>query len=291
MTDTYEEYHDAIVRLSRDLRAAAETLSDREARYLVRQYYLIQKQRIRAANQERKLTEFGDPHLVLSWLRDQSFTLERQIQAALDRYTSHHDLGEWPRRVVGVGPVICAGLLANSHWEHLTTPGHLWAFAGLDPSKIWKPGELRPWNNDLKVVCFHAGESFVKLQSHPRDFYGKLFVERRAFEERRSNRGHLTATAEAALKRFKYEKDTEAYKAYSQGQLPKAHLHARARRWAVKLFLSHYWEVSYRKLNGDAPKPYPIGLMGHTHYVPPPYTDDAIEVADAIAHFRESWRT
>ena len=41
-------------------------------------------------------------------------------------------------------------------------------------------------------------------------------------------------------------KDTVAYKSYSQGKLPKAHITARAMRWTEKIFLSHLFEEMYR---------------------------------------------
>jgi hypothetical protein len=41
-------------------------------------------------------------------------------------------------------------------------------------------------------------------------------------------------------------KSTEAYKWYSKGMLPPAHINARARRWAEKIFLSHVFEEMYR---------------------------------------------
>ena len=40
-----------IFRLTRDLKNAARTLSDAEARFLVDAYYMMQRDRIRASNQ------------------------------------------------------------------------------------------------------------------------------------------------------------------------------------------------------------------------------------------------
>jgi len=58
--------------------------------------------------------------------------------------------------------------------------------------------------------------------------------------------------------------------------LPPAHIHARARRYAVKLFLSHYHHVAYEVATGQKPpKPYVLDrIPGHTHYVAPPNWPD-----------------
>lgn len=158
-----DDFKAVVARLNRDLRKASEDLSEAEARYLVQAYYNVQELRIRCDAQVRKLDENKAPHLVIGWLGDQSRVLEGQIRAALDRYSDHHRYGKWPRSIIGIGPVISAGLIAHTDMAHLPTAGHLWSFAGLDPTKEWKKSEKRPWNADLKVLCWKAGQSFMKF--------------------------------------------------------------------------------------------------------------------------------
>ena len=56
--------------------------------------------------------------------------------------------------------------------------------------------------------------------------------------------------------------------------LPPAHVHARAKRYAVKLFLSHYQHVAWRNEFGeDPPKPYVIQHLGHADRMLPPNYD------------------
>ena len=53
--------------------------------------------------------------------------------------------------------------------------------------------------------------------------------------------------------------------------LPPAHIDMRARRYAVKLFLSHLQECWYREVyDCDPPAPYAITQGGHAHYIAPP---------------------
>jgi len=117
----------------------------------------------------------------------------------------------------------------------------------------------RPWNAHLKCLAvFKLGESFVKVQSNEKDFYGKLFRSRRDLEEEKNEALHFKQHAEKILVDKNYGKDTDAYKAYIQGKFPPAHLHARARRYTVKMFLSHLHHVMYFDLMGVAPIRPPI---------------------------------
>lgn len=132
----------------------------------------------------------------------------------------------------------------------------------------------RPHCGALKRLCWLVGESFVKVQNHPEAYYGRLYQEARADEDARNERGELAEQAAHALATKNYGKDTEAWKAYSQGRLPKAHLYARAKRRVVKLFLSHYHQVGHTIATGKAPaRPWAIEHGGHSHYIPPPNWD------------------
>jgi hypothetical protein len=198
--------------------------------------------------------------------------MENGIKSALDVYSADKPLGQWARSIVGIGPVISAGLLAHLDVTKPTV-GHLWRFAGLDPTSHWEKGERRPWNHSLKTLCWKIGESFVKTKNHERSSYGHPYDKRKAMEQRRNEDGELADQAEAKLKKYKIGKKTEAYKHYIQGRLPPAHIHARAARWTVKLFLSHYHAVGFYMAKGFLPPfPYPIVYMGekHTNLLKPP---------------------
>lgn len=267
---TTRELIDPITRLTRDLRKAAATLTDAEARFLVDIYYQMQDNRIRAAGQVRAQSETGEPHDVLIWFSDQSSTMEQQIKGALQKYVEGHEIGPWCLATYGIGPVISAGVIARIDIQQCPTVGHIWAFAGLDPSKKWGKGEKRPWNAALKRICFLAGESFVKFKGAEQCYYGHVYAERKAYEAEKNERGDYVEQAEAGAKRV--GKTTEAFQHYSEGRLPPGHLHMRAMRYAVKLWLAHLHEVWWTKATGTPPPlPYPVAHMGHAHKIDPPH--------------------
>lgn len=267
----------AIQKLTKDIKTAAATLSTQEARYLVDLYYQLQDARIRASAQVRSIeqgTDQGATHETLSFFYGQFETLESQIQRALGAYAASHRPGRWAQSICGIGPVISAGLLANIDIKKAPHVGNIWKFAGIaSPAvDVWEKGQKRPWNAQLKtLVVFKLGESFVKVQSRPADFYGKIFAERKVLYTNKNDAGEFRAEAERILSAKRIGKETDAYKAYSEGKLPKAHIHARARRFAVKLFLSHLHEVMYESHYGEKPaRPWIIDIGGHADYIPVP---------------------
>jgi hypothetical protein len=275
-------------KLSKDLLLAARTISDAEARFLTDAYYSMQDARIRADGQVRSIVknpvetgevdpETGEvlravePHDVLKWLSDQNSTLEAQIKRALEKYVGAHVVGEWLIGIHGIGPVISAGLLAHIDIHKAPTAGHIWRFAGLDPTVRWEKKTTRPWNAQLKVICWKAGESFIKFHNSEECFYGHLWKTRKEVYIARNEAGDYAARAAQILTERKVGKDTDAYKAYSVGRFPPAHIHAMARRYAVKIFLSHLHGEMYRRiLKKEPPFPYVLEHLGHAHMIKPP---------------------
>jgi hypothetical protein len=315
MSDTVE-VPDQIARLSRDLAEAARMMTDDEARFLVDAYYTIQEDRKRSNNQVRALGENSEPNSVLVWFAQQNKTLEGQLQRALDRYTQGHVMGEWMRKIHGIGPVIAAGILSYIDMQRCPTAGHIWAFAGwaADGQKPWVKGQRRPFALGFRTLLYKLGESFVKFSADERCYYGHVWRTRKDFEITRNDTGLHVAEAARALENRNYSKDTDAWAWYNacyppgttygrerigrehtgtaaersaaqiaylkskrveEGKgmpmLPPAHIHARARRYAAKLFLAHLHGVWYQvEFDRPPPLPYPIQILGHAHYIPPP---------------------
>lgn len=270
MNDQPSEFLESINRLTRDLKNASITLSAHEVRFLVDSYYGMQGDRIRGAHQSRTLDKNNEPHAVLEWLTDQRATLEKQVARALDAYSASQPAGQWARSIVGIGPIISSGLIANIDIKKAPTCGHIWRYAGQDPTMIWEKGMKRPWNGSLKRLCWIIGESFVKVSGNDRDIYGKIYVARKEYESTKNEAGEYAEQATKALKK-NFSDDTKAKGIYLTGKLPPGHLHSRAKRYAVKMFLSHLHHVMYMiEYNTLPPKPFVIEHGGHVHFIAPP---------------------
>lgn len=216
-----------IQRLTKDLKNAAKLLTRQEARYLVDSYYQLQDVRKVTTNQVKGMLrpvegqpQPPEPCDVLLWFQDQSESMENQIKRALEAFALSHREGRWAYSITGIGPVIAAGLLAHIDIEKAATAGHIWRFAGVDPTLVWNKGEKRPFNASLKVLFWKIGQSFLKNSGREDCVYGKLLLERWAYERAKNVSGALADQANEKLKKFKINQKTEAYAWYS-GQYSK----------------------------------------------------------------------
>jgi hypothetical protein len=301
-----------VYKLNRDmtkaLRQGGGGITDNEARFLVDIFYTMQDQRIRCNNQvkgldrdAKKAEKEVEPHDALEWTLTQFKTLELQIEKLLTIYVDSHPMAWFFDQKVGIGGILAAGLLAHIDIHKAPTAGHIWNFAGLNPDVRWEAKTKRPWNADLKKIAWKIGDSFVKQSSHPRDFYGKVYRERKAYEWNRNIRGTMQGQAADYLGGKNYGKDTDA-RAWYSGQcdpekvraaleegkaptaaackaepgkgvamLPPAQIDMRARRYAVKLFLSHFQQRWYEtEFKTAPPKPFAISHLNHAHIIDPP---------------------
>jgi hypothetical protein len=261
-----------LLKLSKDLIQATATLSRNEVRFLVDSYYQMQNDRIRSKNQIRAVSETDEPHEVISWFADNKSVTEKRLKQVLTAYSASNPVGEWSMSIPGIAGVISSGLLAHIDMDVANNVGQILSFAGMLPyEKEWKKGMTRPFNAKLKTLCWKIGESFVKVSNKEGDFYGKIYKEWKESYLQRNEAGEYAEQAKAILEAKNFNKTTDAYKAYIEGKLPPAHIQARAKRKAVQLFLSHWFEVAYFYEHGTFCPALPYIIeQGHSGYIPIP---------------------
>jgi len=241
-------------------------------RALVESYYDCQHNRLEVENRLRALRQRAEregldiPVEFPTWLAARNLDTEKAVATILDKYTLREQtgMGAWAREVMGIGPIISAGLLALIDMDRATNPSKIWRFFGLDPTVEWKPGEKRPWNATGRTLCWKIGDSFCKLHNNPKCVYGKLYEQRKALELQRDANGLNASTAAQTLATRKF-KDKTVRNIYASGHLPPGRIEQRARRWAVKLFLVEWWKEAFRRKFGREPiNAYVIDKLGHT---------------------------
>ena len=321
MTTEFNTLVTPVYKISRDmmkgLRQQGGGVTDSEARFLVDLFYSMQRQRIRTNNQAKGLDRDAqkagnepEPHEALSWTMHQFDTLEDQIEKILKTYVEGHPMAWFFTQTLGIGTgILAAGLLAHIDIRKAPTAGHIWAYAGLDPTRTWEKKTKRPWNAQLKTLCWKIGDSFVKVSGRPDSLYGRIYRERKAYEWARNIAGGNAEQAAVEMGKKRFTDGTDA-KAWLTGQcdpakvqdalndgaaptakgcaadgegvpmLPPAQIDARARRYAVKLFLSHLQQVWWEVETGEKPpKPWAISIAGHAHYIAPPQVRPMAEAA------------
>lgn len=145
-----------------------------------------------------------------------------------------------------------------------------------DKTILIKYLSMPPYNTELKKICYLIGESFCKV-SNRGSLYGKLYQERKAWETMKNENLEYKDQADALLKVKNYDKNTDTYKCLIQGKLSQAHINQRAKRYAVKIFLTHFFEACWiDKYNEKPPIIYPIAHLGHLDYIEPEVPFDSL---------------
>lgn len=267
--ETPEDWIGAM-RLSRDLREAARLISPKQQRILVDLYYQIQDNRKATANQLRAAHE--EPNAWVTFLTTFMQRMEKLAAGGLDIASNQQTVSLWAKAQIGIGPVLAAGLAAYIDITKTPTVSALWSFAGLDPTYHWGRGEKRRYNASLKVLQWKIGDSFCKFHNHKDCFYGHIYAARKIQEVERNEAGRFAEQAEKTLAN-RAIKDKATRVIYESGKLPAGRLELRARRVAVKLFLSHYWQVAYYEHYHTLPRGPYINTkepLMHSHYIAPP---------------------
>ena len=248
------------------------SITEEHAAFLVKYYYKVQDYRIAAGHM---LSRAVEPNEFICTVLEASEAIEEQVRFQLGGFALTDPVGLWLNDIFGIGPVLSSGILAHVSIDRCPAPSSLWRYAGYDPTTKKEKGKKLPWNDDLKVVCWKIGQSFMKFSTNPKCFYGRLYRERKEWEVERNNSGANAEYAAMTLRQSNFEKDNITRKALQSGRLSDAHVDARARRWVVKIFLSHVWEVMWMNAHpGErVPRPYIFEHMGHVHKIEPPGVD------------------
>ncbi len=177
---------------------------------------------------------------------------ERIIQHFYDRFADLEDYGDNEIKalvdglpivqamvtVKGLGPMLSARVVSMIDITLVDHVSALWKWAGYavvdGKADGRRKGEKITYNPRLKKTVYLVGDSFIKSRSPYRDIYDKA--------------------------KEKYERDPE---------LTKMHIHRRAARKMVKLWLSHLWQV-WREVEGlPVVNAYVHQHMNHTTIIPP----------------------
>jgi hypothetical protein len=257
-------------KLTSDVRQLSVVLDRNNTKALVDIYYNLQDNRIAFAAQARELEKAGSPHELVQYMADSVHRLEKSLKSPLLRFANQSTTGAWALSQYGIGPVITAGLLAHIDITKAPTAGSIWRYAGLDPTSVWNKGEKRPYNAELKTLCWKIGQSFMKFSAKDQCFYGKLYLSDKARRIELNDSGQYADRAKEILstKNFRMNKTRSVLEA---GKLSDAQIDAQARRYAVKIFLSHFHAVAYQDHYGvPAPRPYVLEHGGHVHEIEVP---------------------
>jgi hypothetical protein len=213
---------------------------------------------------------------ILTEQRDNFLKQENICLTALTKYAKNHHMASWFKGVYGLSHVLEAGLVAHIDITKAPTVGHIWSYCGLDPKKIDMIGQQNH-SQTLKRITWLIGFSFKHFSHHDECLYGKLYLKRKEYETNKNLNLEYSKTAKRYYDSEKYT-DDKSKEILKNGMLTEPHIDARARRWTVKIFLSHLHQVWYERHYGRPP-PMPFDnsklseddfKLSHEHFVSKP---------------------
>lgn len=274
----------------KDVRGMIHPEDPQTVRELVKAYYRIQDARIAIAAQSRELLKYGKSNELNDHIAKNMKYMEQSLVDPFIHFTNSYVAGRWAISQYGIGPVITAGLLSNIDISKAHTAGSIWRFAGMDPTVVWQKGEKRPWNADLKVLVWKIGQSFMKFSGRDQCFYGKLYLQDKARRVQANEAGAYSDRAKSILSDREWKKDNVTRRRLQAGYLPDGQIDAQARRFAAKIFLSHFHTVWYEDHQSNlqgvpvrAPRPYVIQHGGHVHMIEIP---NYVQAVDKVSYGR-----
>lgn len=174
---------------------------------------------------------------VLQYFEKDFLKIESSFKSSIKTYCQEFEVGRWALSQFGVGPLSVIRLLRYVDVTKARSHEQLWAYAGLAP----KSGPNQTYNNNLKDTCVDLGRSFVRHSDKEQCFYGQLYKKEL---ERRIQLNESGAYADLIK-----EELTVLDKKNTEGQLQKLtidRLRAQAQRYAVKIFLVHWYSLDYK---------------------------------------------
>lgn len=199
-------------------------------------------------NQRRIIQKSTESHksaedkFVLQYFEEKFVNLENSFKKSIKNYCEDFEVGRWALSQYGVGPLSVVRLLRYVDVTKARSHEQLWAYAGLAP----KSGPTQTYNSSLKDTCIDLGRSFVRYAEKEDCFYGQLF--KKEFQRRtelNDNGAYADLAKEESYfggKRIQHD---------TAEKLSDDRLRAQAQRYAVKIFLVHWYSVDYKDTYGQ----------------------------------------
>ena len=276
-----------------------------EIKVFNRMMYEIQKQRIALSNRIDAKKALGFPITPrVNTLYDHICKIETDAKAViLETLKEMPIYNEFFLHVKGIGESLASSLLAEIFdISKFKTPSSLWAYFGLIPDYVLaecESGHKMILSSDRKKVCpvfseedeGDEEENEVDREESKKKkkelcnaplkvverITGKSPKRKKGYHFFFNTRGRTIAwkiaqqfikQGDVVYKQIYYREKARHARLYPD--LSKLHVHNRAMRKMVKIFLVHLW-VKWRELEGlDTRGPYVIDVLGHDSYINSP---------------------
>lgn len=240
------------------------TTSTKTLTTLVGAALTIEKLRVASEVRQTHLVRQGRQDPETDELHRRLKDLEDFVDGRVSYLIQSHPAYPWFSEVKGVGRENIAKVVALIDIQKANTISSLWKFAGLSVEggvapKPHKGGGKLEFSSQLRSMCWRLSLSLLRAKGKFYDYYLK---EKDKYYQKYENQQIKIVPATSLPK-----KDGKRYE--PEGMMAEGHVHNRAMRKMVKLFLACLWLV-WREAEGlPVTKPYAIERLGHNSYIDP----------------------
>ena len=237
------------------------TLDDASIRRIIASYNKVYDARVAI----EAIAANGESNSYIDRILAATESVDLIVKRPLSSHVTKFVVGKWSMSQIGVGPVFTAGLMSYIDVTKAKTATSVWRYAGFDPT--FNSPTRMSYNGDLKNICLKIGHSFSRNADKKNAFYGKLYLQDKIRRLRNNENGEYAEHAYETLMNVNSKnKDTIAI--LQSGKLPDEQIEQQARRFAVKIFLSHYHTIAYQEHYGVAPyRPNSITIDGVEQHI------------------------
>lgn len=175
-----------------------------------------------------------------------------------------HPAYPWFSRVKGIGGENIAKVIGLVDISKANRISSLWKYAGYAVDNGHAPkakkGEKTSFNKQLRTMCWRLGVSLMKAKGKFYEYY---------LQEKEKDIARYTARGCEVVPTDKLPKDARGKCIEPEGAISEWHIHHRALRKMIKLFLACLW-LEWRKAeNLPISKPYAIDRLNHVSFISP----------------------
>ena len=224
---------------------------------------VIEKLRLAAQRRKSHLEEQSKEDPDTTELYRRLKDLEDFVDGRIAVLLKAHPAYDWFSRVKGIGPENIAKVVGLIDITRCDTPSALWKFCGYSVEDGVAPrrtrGKKLTYNSQLRSLCWRLATSLMRGGGKFYDYYLK---EKDKYYQSYIGKGMqiVPATSLPKEKGKRYE---------PENVLSEGHLHNRALRKMIKLFLCLLWVVWREEQGLPVTKPYVIEKLGHHALIDP----------------------
>jgi len=234
---------------------------------LARVYLDLQHLRIAVESRLRELGESPEDmeaYRLLSALHSRLYNEEKEWLNQVKELLKDHPIWEYCEKVKGMGPVAALTFLGYINPYEAVSAGKVWAYFGFTPESKLKSGKKANFNPEAKGRAWLIARNVIMAKD---PYYFPLYQKKKEYYMQR-----MGEYIEHAEKCPEFEECMRRLKAKAGrlGRAPKkppcrAHIDNRAKRWLIKLILSHALQIMREAEGLDV-----SNLKSHRGYIPPP---------------------